>query len=91
MKSSTPPNNTDFSVFGGVFAWSKILYEFFCLYDPKMVFIDRFRVFLFNHLMQIAHKILSYCTYKCNLHLSLVVAILGIIYNKDKIEKHGGD
>jgi len=56
-----------------------------------MVFINRFRVFLFNHLMQIALKILPYCIYKCNLHLSLVVAILGIFYNEGKIEKHGGD
>jgi len=27
-------------------------------------------------------KILPYCIYKCNLHLSLVVAFLGIIYNE---------
>ena len=35
----------------------------------------------FNHLMQIAYKILSHCIYKCNLHLMLVVEILGTFYN----------
>lgn len=91
MKPSTPPKNAENASIGGVFAWSKILYEFFCLYAPEMVCSYHFRVFCFQHLMQIAYKILPYCIYKCNLHLSLVVGKMGIIYNKDKIEKHGGD
>ena len=37
--------------------------------------------FCFNHLMQIAYKILSHCIYKCNVHLVLVVEIWGTFYN----------
>ena len=72
-------------------SWSKILYEFFCLYDPKKSLTELFRFFYFHHSMQIAYKILSYCIYKCNLHLQLVVEKMGNIYNKSKLEQHGGD
>ena len=73
------PNNAELSVLGGVFHGVRYSTNFFIIYPEKSFVV--FLVFYFNHLMQIAYKILSHCIYKCNLHPMLVVEILGTFYN----------